>query len=252
MCLFAAARVGEKGFVPIATPDLARQEVLEGIGFAPRGPEKQIYNVEDSELSLIGTAEITIGGYHAGEIIKDGDLPLKYLGLSHCFRTEAGAYGKESRGLYRVHQFTKAEMFVLCSAETSVQHHEELRGLEEALLQELGVPYRVVNVCAGELGAPAAKKYDIEAWMPGRQRYGEITSCSNCTDYQARRLNIRYRREPKTSPQTVHMLNGTALAISRTLIAIYENFQRVDGSIAIPQVLHPWLNGVTEIPARSA
>lgn len=247
---FASARLLPAGFMPIATPDLARAEILEGIGFAPRGPEKQVYNVEETDLCLVGTAEITVGGYHAGEILAGDELPLRYLGFSHCFRTEAGAYGRESRGLYRVHQFTKAEMFILCAEEDSTAMHESIREQEEKLLQELGIPYRVVNVCAGDLGAPAAKKYDIEAWMPGRAAYGEVTSCSNCLDYQSRRLGIRYRPEAKASPRFVHMLNGTALAISRTLIAIYENYQREDGSIAIPEALQPYTAGCTVIPAR--
>lgn len=252
LCCFAAARLAKHGFVPVATPDLARADILEGIGFAPRGPEKQVYVLEDGELCLVGTAEITVGGYHSNEILDAEDLPLRYLGYSHCFRTEAGAHGRESRGLYRVHQFTKAEMFVLCTPEMSAQYHEQIREHEEALLQELEIPYRVVNVCAGDLGAPAAKKYDIEAWMPGRGRYGEVTSCSNCTDYQARRLNIRYRNAPKATPQFVHMLNGTALAISRTLIAIYENYQQRDGSIRIPQALRPWIGDIDVIPARAS
>jgi seryl-tRNA synthetase len=247
---YAAALLVPKGFAPVVTPDIARDQVLEGIGFAPRGPETQVYSLEGLELSLVGTAEITVGGYHTGEILAPEQLPLRYLGFSHCFRTEAGTYGKESRGLYRVHQFTKAEMFVLCRPADSPAMHEELRQLEEELLQGLGIAYRVVNVCSGDLGAPALKKYDIEAWMPGRGDYGEVTSCSNCTDYQARRLNIRYRPEPKASPQFVHMLNGTALAISRTLIAIYENFQRADGSIAVPEALAPWMGEVRVIPPR--
>ena len=247
---YAASQLVPKGFVPVVTPDLARDEVLDGIGFAPRGPETQVYSIERQELSLVGTAEITLGGYHTKEILDAAQLPLRYLGFSHCFRTEAGAYGKESRGLYRVHQFSKAEMFILCRPEDSAAHHEELRDHEEALLQGLGIPYRVVNVCTGELGAPALKKYDIEAWMPGRQAYGEVTSCSNCTDYQARRLNIRYRPEPKASPRFIHMLNGTAIAVSRTLIAIYENYQRADGSIRVPEALRPFMGGVEAIPAR--
>ncbi|PID38804.1 MAG: serine--tRNA ligase [Proteobacteria bacterium] len=247
---FAAAQLVGEGFIPIATPDLARAEVLEGIGFAPRGPERQVYNVEESDLCLVGTAEITVGGYHADEILSAEQLPLRYLGFSHCFRTEAGAYGRESRGLYRVHQFSKAEMFILCKEDDSTTQHEAIRDYEERLLQALRIPYRVVNVCAGDLGAPAAKKYDIEAWMPGREAYGEVTSCSNCLDYQARRLKIRYRPEAKASPRFVHLLNGTALAISRTMIAIYENNQRADGSIAIPEVLQPSLGGLSEIPAR--
>lgn len=247
---YAASLLAQRGFVPVITPDLARDEVLDGIGFAPRGPETQVYSIEGQPMSLVGTAEITLGGYHTGEILDPDRLPLRYLGLSHCFRTEAGAHGKESRGLYRVHQFTKAEMFILCRPEDSATHHEELRQLEEELLQGLGIPYRVVNVCTGELGAPALKKYDIEAWMPGRQAYGEVTSCSNCTDYQSRRLNIRYRPEPKASPRFVHMLNGTAAAVSRTLIAIYENGQQEDGSIRVPEALRQWMGEVTRIPAR--
>jgi seryl-tRNA synthetase len=247
---YAASVLVGRGFTPMVTPDIARDQVLEGIGFAPRGPETQVYSLEDQETSLVGTAEITLGGYHGEEILDAARLPLRYLGFSHCFRTEAGAYGKESRGLYRVHQFTKAEMFILCRPEESPAMHEELRGLEEELLQGLQVPYRVVNVCSGDLGAPALKKYDLEAWMPGRGDYGEVTSCSNCTDYQSRRLNIRFRPEPKAKAVFVHMLNGTALAISRTLIAIYENFQKEDGSIAIPEALHPWMGGVQSVPAR--
>lgn len=247
---YAASQLVHRGFVPVVTPDLARDEVLDGIGFAPRGPETQVYSIERQELSLVGTAEITLGGYHAKEILDAAGLPLRYLGFSHCFRTEAGAYGKESRGLYRVHQFSKAEMFILCRPEDSAAHHEELRAHEEALLQGLGIPYRVVNVCTGELGAPALKKYDLEAWMPGRQAYGEVTSCSNCTDYQARRLNIRFRPEPKASPRFIHMLNGTAIAVSRTLIAIYENYQQVDGSIRVPEALRPFMGGIEAIPAR--
>jgi seryl-tRNA synthetase len=247
---YAAGRLVPKGFVPISTPDIARDAILEGIGFAPRGPETQIYSLEGTDLSLVGTAEITVGGYHSGEILAAGDLPRRYLGFSHCFRTEAGAYGKESRGLYRVHQFSKAEMFVLCTPETSEAEHDRILACEEELFQGLGIPYRVVRVCSGELGAPAASKYDIEAWMPGRGAYGEVTSCSNCTDYQARRLGIRYRPEAGASPRFVHMLNGTALAVSRTLIALFENHQEEDGSIRIPEALQPFLPGLKTIPAR--
>jgi seryl-tRNA synthetase len=250
LCQLALSRLIPRGFVPIATPDLARDTILDGIGFAPRGPETQVYSVEGSDLSLVGTAEITVGGYHAEEILDGAELPLRYVGLSHCFRTEAGAYGKESRGLYRVHQFTKVEMFILCRPEESPALHEEIRGVEEELFQALDLPYRVVNVCSGDLGAPALKKYDLEAWMPGRGAYGEVTSCSNCTDYQSRRLGIRFRPEPGAAPRFVHMLNGTALAISRALIALYECYQQADGSIRLPAVLAPWLGGVEQIPAR--
>ena len=250
LCAYATSRLVPRGFVPIVTPDIARDEILDGIGFAPRGPETQVYSIEGTDLSLVGTAEITVGGYHAGEILEAAQLPLKYLGLSHCFRTEAGAYGKESRGLYRVHQFTKAEMFVLCRPEDSPAQHDAIRALEEELFQGLGIAYRVVNVCSGDLGAPALKKYDLEAWMPGRGAYGEVTSCSNCTDYQSRRLNIRFRPEPGAAPHFVHMLNGTALAISRALIAIYENYQQIDGSVRIPEALLPWMAGHERIPVR--
>jgi seryl-tRNA synthetase len=250
LCTFASTQLLPDGYTPISTPDLARDEILSGIGFAPRGPETQIYSIDKEELSLVGTAEITVGGYHANEILDGSKLPLKYLGFSHCFRTEAGAYGKESRGLYRVHQFTKAEMFVLCAPEDSQRYHEEIRAHEERLLQALELPYRVVNVCSGDLGAPAAKKYDLEAWMPGRGDYGEVTSCSNCTDYQARRLNIRYRPEAKASPRFVHMLNGTAVAISRTLLAILENNQQEDGSVTVPAPLQPLMGGISSIPRR--
>lgn len=250
LCQYAASKLIPAGFTPISTPDIARDQILEGIGFAPRGPETQVYSIEATDLSLVGTAEITVGGYHSGEILEGASLPLKYLGFSHCFRTEAGAYGKESRGLYRVHQFTKAEMFVICRPEESVAQHELIRSLEEELFRGLRIPYRVVNVCSGDLGAPAAKKYDLEAWMPGRGDYGEVTSCSNCTDYQARRLNVRYRPEPGASPQFAHMLNGTALAISRAIISVYENCQQVDGSVLVPEALRPWMHGIEKIPAR--
>jgi seryl-tRNA synthetase len=250
LCQLAAQQLVPLGFVPISTPDVARDEVLEGIGFAPRGPETQVYSLENLDLSLVGTAEITVGGYHSGEILEDLQLPIKYLGLSHCFRTEAGAYGKESRGLYRVHQFTKAEMFVICRPDESVAMHEMIRAQEEALQRTLRIPYRVLNVCSGELGSPAAKKYDLESWMPGRGAYGEVTSCSNCTDYQARRLNIRYRPEPNGPARFVHMLNGTALAVSRTLIAIYENYQQADGSVLVPEALVPLVGGIERIPVR--
>ena len=250
LCQYAASMLLPHGFVPMSTPDLARDEVLEGIGFAPRGPETQVYSIEHTDLSLVGTAEITLGGYNAGAILDGASLPLRYLGYSHCFRTEAGAHGKESRGLYRVHQFTKAEMFVVCAPEESAAIHDELLAREEDLLQGLEIPYRVVAVCAGDLGAPAAKKYDIEAWMPGRGAYGEVTSCSNCTDYQARRLGIRYRPEPKASPRFAHLLNGTALAISRVLIALLENHQQEDGSVVIPAKLQPFMGGIQRIPVR--
>jgi len=247
---YASSMLIPRGFTPYMTPDLARDEVLEGIGFAPRGPETQVYSVRDTDLCLVGTAEITLGGYHAGEILDAQKLPMRLLGYSHCFRTEAGAHGRESRGLYRVHQFSKAEMFVICRPEQSRQVHQELLAAEEELLRGLEIPYRVVNVCSGDLGAPATKKYDIEAWMPGRGGYGEVTSCSNCTDYQARRLGVRFRPEPGGAPRPVHMLNGTALAVSRMIIVVLENYQQEDGSVRIPGRLVPLMGGVDHIPVR--
>ncbi|PMQ00738.1 MAG: serine--tRNA ligase [Dictyoglomus sp. NZ13-RE01] len=238
-----------EGFKLFITPDLAKNEILDGIGFQPRGPEAQIYHIEDSNLGLIATAEITLGGYHKNEILDELDLPLKYLGFSHCFRTEAGAYGRYNRGLYRVHQFSKAEIFIICKPEDSKKMHEYILSLEERIFQKLDIPYRVLDICSGDLGAPAARKFDIEAWMPGRGEYGEVTSCSNCTDYQARRLNIRFRRLTGEL-EYVHMLNGTAIAISRALIAILENYQQEDGSIIIPEVLHPYTLGIKEIKPK--
>jgi len=231
------------------TPDIAKETMLEGIGFSPRGEEKQVYHLDEEGLCLIGTAEIPLGAYHAGQTLTSNALPIRYAGLSHCFRTESGAYGRESRGLYRVHQFSKVEMFVLCLPDQSEAIHEEIRAIEEAILVDLKIPYRVVNVCAGDLGAPAYKKYDIEAWMPGRKKYGEVTSCSNCTDYQSRRLKIKYKTTDGDSAH-VHMLNGTAIAVSRTLLAIYENYQQADGSISIPECLKPYCHNLDFIPVH--
>ncbi len=240
----------KRGFTPMITPDLARPEILEGIGFNPRGDETQVYNVEGHDLCLIGTAEITIGGMLRDRILDGDGVPLKVAGISHCFRTEAGAAGRESRGLYRVHQFTKVEMFVFCGPDAaedgrpqSEHFHDELVAIEEELLQLLEIPYRVVDVCTGDLGAPAYRKFDIEAWMPGRAAYGEVTSTSNCLDYQARRLGIRSRPEgqPRGKPRFVHTLNGTAIALSRTLIALLENHQQADGSIRMPEALQAYL-----------
>lgn len=244
---YAFQQATAEGFVPMTTPDLARQEVLRGIGFNPKGPEKQIYNIEDSDLSLIATAEITLGGYHAGEILAEDSLPKAYVGLSHCYRTEAGAYGRESRGLYRVHQFTKVEMFVFCLPEHSDAWHDRIRAIEEKIFGGLGIPYRVIDTAAGDLGGPAYRKFDLEAWLPGRGKYGEVTSTSNTTDYQARRLNIRVRREGGKL-EFVHTLNGTAVATSRALIAVMENYQQEDGSIRIPEALQPHMGGATVIP----
>jgi len=241
---FALRKLIDAGFTPIVTPDLARNNILEGIGFTPRGLETQVYSVEDSELSLIGTAEITLGGMHADEILDEADLPLRYVGLSHCFRTEAGAAGRASRGLYRVHQFTKVEMFVFSTPESSGALHADMLAIEEGLFQSLGIPFRVLDICSGDLGGPAYRKFDLEAWMPGRGEhgeYGEVTSASDCTDYQSRRLNIRYRPSGQKGTRFVHTLNGTAVAISRALIVVLENYQRPDGRIDVPEVLRPYV-----------
>ena len=231
-----------EGYTPIITPDVARNEVLEGIGFIPRGPETQIYSLENTDLCLIATAEITLGGMHQDQILDELQLPIKYVGLSHCFRTEAGAPGRDTRGLYRVHQFTKVEMFAFCAPDQSESIHEELLHIEESIFQGLGLPYQVIDTCTGDLGGPAYRKYDLEAWMPGRGKggeYGEVTSTSNCTDYQARRLNIRFKIPGQKGTRFVHTLNGTAVAVSRAILAILENNQQADGSVLIPEVLRP-------------
>ena len=251
---YALYTLKEEGFTPIMTPDLARESVLDGIGFNPRGDETQIYSVENTDLCLIATAEITLGGMLSDTILDESSMPLKFAGVSHCFRTEAGAAGRESKGLYRVHQFSKVEMFAFTTPEQSGKMHEKLVGFEEKLFQGLEVPYRVVDICTGDMGGPAYRKYDLEAWMPGRGDgggWGEVTSTSNCTDYQARRLKIRFRREGEKKPLLVHMLNGTAFAISRALISVLENHQRSDGSIAIPMALRPYMGGIEVIKARS-
>ncbi len=237
---FALRTLVDAGFTPVITPDLARNAILEGIGFTPRGPETQIYSVEETDLSLIGTAEITLGGMHADDVLEEAQLPLRYAGLSHCFRTEAGAAGRASRGLYRVHQFTKVEMFAFTTPESSGATHLELLAIEEALFTALGIPYRVLDICSGDLGGPAYRKFDLEAWMPGRGEggeYGEVTSTSDCTDFQARRLNVRYRPAGQKGTRFVHTLNGTAIALSRALIAILENYQRADGLVDVPEAL---------------
>ncbi|MDR1506353.1 MAG: serine--tRNA ligase [Treponema sp.] len=242
----------KKGFTPFITPDIAREEILEGIGFNPRGEESNVYTLEGEAACLVGTAEITLGGYHAGAVLEREKLPLRMAGLSHCFRREAGAAGQFSKGLYRVHQFTKLEMFVYCLPEDSGKIHEELRSIEEEIFSGLEIPFRVVDTCTGDLGAPAYRKWDLEAWMPGRNggEWGEVTSTSNCTDYQARRLNVRYKGEDGKN-HFVHMLNGTAIALSRAIIALLENFQQADGSVKIPGALVPYC-GFDHIKPKSA
>ncbi len=232
----------KRGFKPMITPDLAQDSIMEGIGFMPRGPETQVYSIENSNLCLIGTAEITLGGLYSGETFLDEQLPLKICGISHCYRTEAGAAGRASRGLYRVHQFTKVEMFAFTLPEQSDVMHEELRQIECELFDLLEIPYRVVDTATGDLGGPAYRKYDLEAWMPGRGdagEWGEVTSTSNCTDYQARRLNIRFKKKDVKGTQFVHTLNGTAFALSRAIISVLENHQQEDGQVDIPKSLQP-------------
>lgn len=239
---YALDIVMKHGFTPFITPDIAREEILSGIGFNPRGEESNIYTIEDTGTCLVGTAEITLGGYYSDTIFNKSDLPIKMTGLSHCFRREAGGAGQYSKGLYRVHQFSKLEMFIYCLPEESEKYHEEILKIEEEIFQGLKIPYRIVDTATGDLGAPAYRKFDIEAWMPGRGEegeYGEVTSTSNCTDYQARNLNIRYK-EDDGKTKFVHMLNGTAVALSRAVIAVMENYQEEDGSIRVPDALIPY------------
>jgi seryl-tRNA synthetase len=241
--LFVMKMAMQFDYIPLLTPDLAKKSVLLGAGYNPRGDESNVYNIEDLDLSLIATAEIPVAGMHANEMLDLQSLPIKYVAESHCFRREAGSYGKESKGLYRVHQFSKIELFQITTPENSDRALMEILQLEEAIYQKLEIPYRVMRICAGDLGAPAFKKYDIEAFMPGREadsKYGEITSASNCTDFQARRLNIRYR-DANNAKHYVHTLNGTAIALSRTIIAILENYQEADGSVLVPKVLQEYM-----------
>ncbi len=232
--------VAGHGYTILETPDLAKDEILSGVGFNPRGKETQVYSIEGEPLSLIGTAEITVGGYHAGEVLDLSAGPKKYVALSHCFRTEAGAYGRTSKGLYRVHQFTKLEMFIFCRPEDSEANHAELLEIEREIVDGLGLPYRVIDIASADLGGPAYRKFDLEAWMVMKNDYGEITSTSNCTDYQARRLGITYKKESGESA-FVHTLNGTAVTTSRIPLAIVENYQRADGRIDVPKALRPYL-----------
>ena len=233
---YALDKLAGKGFTPVMTPVLVREEALVGTGFFPEARE-QVYAVAnaDPELFLIGTSEVSLAALHMGEILPEEDLPLRYCGLSSCFRREAGTAGKDTRGIFRTHQFEKVEMFSFCHPDRSWEEHELLLSIEREIADDLGLHYRVMNIAVGDLGAPAAKKYDIEAWLPGQGRYRELTSCSNTTDYQARRLDARYRSEKGV--RHLHTLNGTAITSSRTLIAVLETHQCADGSVSIPEVL---------------
>jgi seryl-tRNA synthetase len=232
-------RLEGKGFTPVVPPVLVREEALFGTGMLP-DTEQQIYRVPDDDLFLVGTSEVSLASLHAGEILEPGALPLRYAGFSACFRREAGAAGKDTQGLFRVHQFDKVEMFTFVEPEESQAEHERLLAIEEEILRALEIPYRVVNIAVDDLGNSAAKKYDLEAWLPGQGRFRELTSCSNTTDYQARRLDVRYRSEAGGSPRHAHTLNGTAVAVGRTIIAIAENHQTQDGTVEVPAVLQEY------------
>ncbi|PON46772.1 Serine-tRNA ligase, type [Parasponia andersonii] len=256
------SQVMKSGFTPLTTPELVRSSVVEKCGFQPRGENTQVYSIEGSDQCLIGTAEIPVGGIHMDSILSESLLPLKYVAYSHCFRTEAGAAGAATRGLYRVHQFSKVEMFIICRPNESESYLEELIKIEEDLFSSMGLHYKTLDMASGDLGAPAYRKYDIEAWMPGLERFGEISSASNCTDYQSRRLGVRYRpSEPSgttpkkgksnlASPQFVHTLNATACAVPRMLVCLLENYQQEDGSVSIPEPLRPLMGGLEVIAPR--
>jgi seryl-tRNA synthetase len=236
---FALDLVREEGHEPVVPPVLVREEALVGTGFLP-GDRDQIYEVPKDELFLVGTSEVPLAALHADEILSADQLPIRYAGFSPCFRREAGAGGRDTRGIFRVHQFDKVEMFSFVEPSKSAEEHERLLAIEERILAELEIPYRVVNVAAGDLGAPAAKKYDCEAWIPSQGRYRELTSCSNTTDYQARRLACRYRPNEDEAPEAVHTLNGTAVAVGRTMIALIENRQEREGGFTLPTILHSY------------
>lgn len=243
---YALNKLVSKNFKFMTVPHMVNGKVATGTGFAPRSSDQSDeYFIENEDLSLIATAEMSLTGYHANEILEEKDLPLFYAGYSPCYRKEAGTYGKHTRGLFRVHQFNKLEMYAYTLPEQSVEAHERIREIEEEIYQELGIPYRVINIASGDLGAPASKKYDIEYWSPVDGQYREITSCSNCTDYQARNLNIRVRRADGAL-QTVHTLNGTAVSLARCLVAVLENFQKGE-NLEIPEVLRPFMGGKSEI-----
>ncbi|PON70040.1 Serine-tRNA ligase, type [Trema orientale] len=256
------SQVMKSGFTPLTTPELVRSSVVEKCGFQPRGENTQVYSIEGGDQCLIGTAEIPVGGIHMDSILSESLLPLKYVAFSHCFRTEAGAAGAATRGLYRVHQFSKVEMFIICQPNESESYLEELIKIEEDLFSSLGLHYKTLDMASGDLGAPAYRKYDIEAWMPGLERFGEISSASNCTDYQSRRLGVRYRPSessgttPKKGksnlapPQFVHTLNATACAVPRMLVCLLENYQQEDGSVIIPEPLRPFMGGLEVIAPR--
>ncbi|MDB5182281.1 MAG: seryl-tRNA synthetase [Candidatus Saccharibacteria bacterium] len=240
---FALDFVTKKGFIFMIVPNMVNSRTATGAGFAPRSSEQSDeYFIEGEDLSLIATSEMPITGYHADEIIDEKDTPLLYAGLSPCYRKEAGTYGKHTRGLFRVHQFNKLEMYAFTLPENSREMHEKILAIEEEIWQAIGIPYHIINIASGDLGAPAAKKYDIEYWSPVDEAYRELTSCSNCTDFQTRNLNIRVRRKDGTV-EMMHSLNGTAVSLARSLVAIIEHYQNEDGSLRVPEVLQPYMGG---------
>ncbi|NLE73915.1 MAG: serine--tRNA ligase [Actinobacteria bacterium] len=241
---YALQKLASKGFRPVVPPVLVRDEAMYGTGFFPTDMQ-QVYHIEADALNLVGTSEVPLAALHMNEILNEEDLPIRYVGYSTCFRREAGAAGKDTRGIFRVHQFDKVEMFSFCHPERSGEEHEFMWSIEREIMEELDLPYRSVNIAAGDLGASAAKKYDNEAWIPSQERYREVTSCSNCTDYQSRRLKCRAKGE-KGGPYLVHTLNGTVVAVGRTMIAIMENYQTEDGLVEIPTVLRPYMPGDME------
>ncbi|MBI2103523.1 serine--tRNA ligase [Candidatus Woesebacteria bacterium] len=243
---FALETLTHEGFTPVIPPVLIKKEMMQGMGYLEHGGEGEMYVLDKDGLVLVGTSEQSIGPMHSNEILKAESLPLRYVGFSSCFRREAGSYGKDTRGIFRVHQFEKVEMFSFTKAEDGDKEHEFLLSLEEKLLKSLGLPYQVVKMCSGDLGAPAARKYDLEAWIPSQGKYRELTSTSTTTDFQARRLNIKY--QDKGESKYVHMLNGTAFAIGRTIVAILENYQQKDGSVEVPKVLQKWIGKSTMHP----
>lgn len=262
---WAVSEVSKRGFVPLITPEIVRSSIVEKCGFQPRAQNTQVYSIEGSDQCLIGTAEIPVAGIHMDSILPESELPLKYVAYSHCFRTEAGAAGAATKGLYRVHQFSKVEMFIFCRPEESDLYHERLIGIEEDLFSSLGLHFKTLDMATGDLGAPAYRKFDVEAWMPGLGRFGEISSASNCTDYQSRRLGIRYRpssldqslgnakkggKAKSATTRFVHTLNATACAVPRMIICLLENFQQEDGSVLVPEPLRPFMGGLEVITPK--
>ncbi|HLW60693.1 MAG TPA: serine--tRNA ligase [bacterium] len=249
---FAVDRLVTEGFTPVIPPVLIRRENMIGLMGGASLDEQMVYRIEGEDLALAGTSEMALGSMLGGEVLSEADLPIRFCGISTCFRREAGAHGRDTRGIFRVHQFDKVEMFSYCHPERSWEEHEYLVDVQERLWQTLGLPYRVVNIAGGDLGDPAARKYDIETWMPGRGAFGETQSCSNCTDFQARRLNVRFRRREGGGVDFVHTLNGTAVASTRAIVAIIENFQQRDGSIRVPPPIVPYMGGRTVLQPPAA